>query len=102
MKFESNLLAERTNFSKTFDIQRVLYEISKAFGANSEMNIHLFKVLHWFEIHNFTNLWFYFRNAQGVLWQEIASQAQMYVKEQSDEVDERALILTQGVLDDIS
>lgn len=31
-----------------------------------------------------------------------ASQAQMYVKEQSDEVDERALILTQGVLDDIS
>lgn len=32
----------------------------------------------------------------------IASQAQMYVKEQSDEVDERALILTQGVLDDIS
>lgn len=33
---------------------------------------------------------------------KIASQAQMYVKEQSDEVDERALILTQGVLDDIS
>lgn len=56
MKFESNLLAERANFSKTFDIQRELYEISKAFGANSEMNIHLFKVLHWFEIHNFTNL----------------------------------------------
>lgn len=33
---------------------------------------------------------------------KIALQAQMYVKEQSDEVDERALILTQGVLDDIS
>lgn len=33
---------------------------------------------------------------------KIASQAQMYVKEQSDEVDERVLILTQGVLDDIS
>lgn len=33
---------------------------------------------------------------------KIASQAQMYVKEQSDEVDECALILTQGVLGDIS
>lgn len=33
---------------------------------------------------------------------KIASKAQMYVKEQSDEVDERVLILTQGVLDDIS
>lgn len=33
---------------------------------------------------------------------KIASQAQMYVKEQSDEVDERVLMLTQGVLDDIS
>lgn len=32
---------------------------------------------------------------------KIASQAQMYVKEQSDEVDERVLILTQGVLGDI-
>lgn len=33
---------------------------------------------------------------------KIASQAEMFVKEQSDEVGERALILTQGVLGDIS
>lgn len=33
---------------------------------------------------------------------KIASQAQMFVKEQSDEVGECALILTQGVLGDIS